>query len=954
MSEFDGLLLSPDYLDALFERYQNDPSSVSPELGNFLRAQGNLVDSSKDRQSNENNGARRSQEGTPVFLTNSGGLPAGVDKHKLDPGIQIYDLIHTFRQFGHLIADIDPLGQQPTSHPFLELEEFGFTEADLDTKVACDGFANTPQATLQEYVDILKETYCGPIGVEFMDIASAEERKWLQARIEPPRNRQNLSAEKRRQLLHQIVQADTFEESLGRMYVGAKRFSLEGGTTLITLLQTLVEESSTAHDIEQIVIGMAHRGRLNVLAHVLQKPLKYMLAEFEERPQASTVQGYGDVKYHLGYSYDFEMEGGHPVHLSLAFNPSHLEAINPVIEGIVRAKQDRYGDGGMDKSVPVLVHGDAAFVGQGVVSETLVLGGLEGYKTGGTIHIIVNNQVGFTASPTETRSTLYASDAAKIARAPVFHVNADHPEAVHLVAQVALAYRQRFHKDVVIDLVCFRRHGHNELDDASYTQPVMSKLISQHGSVSRIYADKICNREPHLPKETREEMEAEVREQMAEARKEAKTLPEQFAQGFGGLWKGIKTFSGNWDSATAVDKANLDLIANALSKAPENFHWHKRLQKLVNQRTKQILGGDELDWACGEALALGSLLLEGTHVRFSGQDAGRGTFSHRHAIYSDQHTGQKYVPLNNISEDQAPLDIINSPLSEFAALGFEYGYAAANPWSLVVWEAQFGDFVNGAQVIIDQLITSAEHKWGRMCGLVMLLPHGYEGQGPEHSSARLERFLELCAENNLQVCNLSTPSQIFHALRRQIHRDFRKPLVVMSPKSLLRHPLAKSPIADFTSGQFLSVIDDEFCDAESVDRVLLCSGKIYYSLHTERQKRNVENVAIVRLEQIYPYPLDTVRGVLSQYPNAKKLVWVQEEPRNMGAWRNIHHRLESSLSEGMELLYVGRDSRAVPASGSHQLHQAEEQTLVDAALSVDSTNQVVRRGRMSKNVLLGS
>ena len=939
VSDLDGLLFSPDYLDALYQRYLEDPNGVDPKLAALFSSQSS--NSAKTPLSN----------GTPVFLTNGGGLPSGVAKSNLDPGIQIYDLIHTFRQFGHLIADIDPLGQHPDTHPFLELEEFGFTESDLDTTIACEGFANTPKATLREYIDILRETYCGPIGVEFMDVANAEERRWIQDRMEPPRNRQKLTTDKRRELLRQLVQADTFEETLGRMYVGAKRFSLEGGTTLITLMRTLLEEASVEHNIEQMVIGMAHRGRLNVLAHVMGKPLEYILAEFEERPQSTTVQGYGDVKYHLGYSQDFTAPGGKPDHLSLAFNPSHLEAINPVVEGIVRSKQDRAGADGKSRSVPVLVHGDAAFVGQGVVTETLVLGGLKGYETGGTIHIIVNNQVGFTASPSETRSTQYASDVSKTARAPVFHVNADHPEAVHLVGQIALAYRQRFHKDVVIDLICFRRHGHNELDDASYTQPVMSKLIRDHKSVSRIYADKIIDRAEHLPKSTRDEMEKEVRAEMQIAREKAKALPEQFAQRLGGLWKGLKAFDGDWSSDTAINQNQISAIGNSLSRAPDGFNWHKRLQKLVTERTRKIVDGEELDWACGEALAFGSLLMEGTPVRLSGQDAGRGTFSHRHAVYSDQSSGEKYIPLNSIQPKQAHFEVINSPLSEFAVLGFEYGYSSANPWSLVIWEAQFGDFANGAQVMIDQLIASAEHKWGRMSGLVMLLPHGYEGQGPEHSSARLERFLELCAENNLQVCNLSTPAQIFHALRRQIRRDFRKPLIVMSPKSLLRHPLAKSPTSDFLTGSFQTVIDDKNCSPNQVKRVLLCSGKIYYALEQSRAESKIDDVAIVRLEQLYPYPLDRVRQVLAGYSNLEKLVWVQEEPRNMGAWRNIVHRLESSKPDGVELQYVGRDSRAVPATGSHELHVVEEQALVHAALDGKATSQVVRRGRAAKQVL---
>jgi 2-oxoglutarate dehydrogenase E1 component len=922
----DALLLgNPEYADELYRRFRDDPDSVDPAWAALFRAL---------------DGAPAG--GPPPYLTASGALPEGVDPRAVAPGIQIYDVIHTYREYGHMVADIDPLGQAQRHHPFLDLSEFGFDERDLDIRVAAEGFHGPDSATVREYLDILRETYCGPIGVEYMDLMEKEQRDWLQARMEPIRNRPRYSDRKKRQLLEQLVWADGFEEQLQAMYPGTKRFSLEGGTTLITLLRETIEEASE-HEVDQVVIGMAHRGRLNVLANVLGKPLEYILAEFEGRPLAADMQGYGDVKYHLGYSNDFTAENGRLIHLSMAFNPSHLEIVDPVVEGIVRAKQDQQADRGRARVAPILIHGDAAFTGQGVVAETFTLSGLPGYETGGTVHIIVNNQVGFTADPEETRATRYASDIAKTVRAPVFHVNADHPEAVTLVARLALGFRQTFHRDVVIDLVCFRRHGHNEIDDPTYTQPMMSALIRKHPSASKIYAGKLAMADAVSEREY-QEMVRKVQSTMRSAREVARTMAEQKTQRLGGRWTGIKPAGGDWSAATAVSAERLQRIAAALTRAPEGFHWHQRLQRQMAERAASITEDRGIDWGAGEALAIGSLLLDGTAVRFTGQDVGRGTFSHRHAIYTDQRTGDRYVPLAHIDPEQAGLEIINSPLSEAAALGFEYGYSSADPWSLVIWEAQFGDFVNGAQVVIDQLIASAEYKWGRHSGLVMLLPHGYEGQGPEHSSARLERFLELCAEDNLQVCNFTSPAQYFHALRRQIRREFRKPLVVMSPKSLLRHAAAVSAIADFTDGRFQPAIDDSVADRAAVTRALMCSGKIYYALDAARTERDQRDVAIIRLEQLYPYPLAEVRDMLASYPNLRQLVWVQEEPRNMGAWRNLLHRFQQSLPDGVSLDYAGRDSRAAPATGSLEVHRKEEAELVDLALRSDVVGRrLVRR-----------
>lgn len=765
MATIDQLLLDPTFLDQLYRDYQRDQSSVDPQFAELF--------AELDREDRAD---------APTFARHAKALKS-LPEESIAPGIQIYSLVQTFREFGHLIADIDPLGQSIRQHPFLDLEQFGLSDADLDSVVSCEGYLGLESGTVRQHINVLMETYCGPIGVEYMDVVDKPQRDWLQAHMEPSRNRPVYAGARRARIAKNLIEADTFEQSLHKMYTGAKRFSLEGATTLITLLQTLIEEGAS-NDVDQVVLGMAHRGRLNVLANVMQKPLSHMLAEFEGRPIASELQGYGDVKYHSGYSADYVSPHGKKVHLSLAFNPSHLETVNPVVAGIVRAKQDLSTNPNRSSALPILIHGDAAFAGQGVVAETLMLSGLQGYSTRGTIHIIVNNQVGFTANPDESRSTRYASDIALSARAPVFHVNADHPECVAFIAQLALRYRQKFASDIVIDLVCFRRYGHNELDDASFTQPMMAKLIAKHEPVSKLYADRLLLDNHVSPAEV-EAMHSEAQAAMLKAREAARKMETQVSQRFGGIWRGITTAGSDWSSNTTVKKETLLKIAPTFTKAPDDFSWHKRLHRMMRRRTTSIFEDQPLDWGTVEALAFGSMLLEGTHIRLSGQDSGRGTFGHRHSIYTDQENGKRYVPLNHLGGKQGFFEVINSPLSEEAVLGFEFGYASADPWSLVIWEAQFGDFVNGAQVIIDQLIASAEYKWGRMNGLVMLLPHGYEGQGPEHSSARLERFLELCAERNMQVCNLTTPAQYFHALRRQMHRNFRKPLIIMSPKSLL-------------------------------------------------------------------------------------------------------------------------------------------------------------------------
>jgi 2-oxoglutarate dehydrogenase E1 component len=930
MPSLDAILrANPDYVDSLYRQFLEDPESVDPTWALFFagfqwKSDGIGAENGADRATIE------AANGRPIELTSSGAIPEGVVPTEA-AHLRCYDLVHTYREFGHLIADLDPLGRGSREHPVLALSEFGFTEADLDQIVECSAYKGMQKGTLAQFLGALKATYCGTIGVEYMDVADTDEREWLQTRMEPNRNDPGLSTDEKRAVLRQLLAADTFEETLQRRFPVAKRFSLEGGTTLIPLLTMIVEQAS-ASGVDELVMGMAHRGRLNVLAHVLGKPYEHLLAEFEDRPMPAEAQGYGDVKYHLGYSNDYQTSSGRNVHLGLAFNPSHLEAVNPIVQGNVRAKQQVFDDAERQRAIPVLIHGDAAFVAQGVVAETLMLSRLDAYRTGGTIHVIINNQVGFTTDPEEGRSTRYASDIAKTVHAPVFHVNGDDPEAAVHAARLAIGYRQEFQRDVVIDLICYRRHGHNELDDPTFTQPLMYELVKQHPSNSTVYATDLIE----AGVSTQEEVESIRSELVAEldaAHSAAQELPEQPLHKLGGIWKGLSMRSGDASSETAVPREMLERIARGLTTVPDGFNWHRRLKKLMQARAGMVLEDRDIDWGCGEALAIGSLLLEGTPVRFSGQDTGRGTFSHRHSIYIDQKSGEPYVPLNHLDPQQNVLHMINSPLSELAALGFEYGYSAADPWTLVVWEAQFGDFVNGAQVVIDQFLASGEHKWRRMSGLVMLLPHGYEGQGPEHSSARLERFLELCAEDNIQVCNLTTPAQLFHTLRRQIRRDFRKPLIIMSPKSLLRHKRAVSRISDFTNGGFQEILDEvELANPQAVRRLLVCSGKIYYSLIETRRARLIEDAAIVRVEQLYPFPSRALRHLVASYSNVQRVTWVQEEPKNMGAWRNIRHRLEENLPASVRLSYAGRPEAPSPATGMHTIHEKEEQTLIDQAL----------------------
>jgi 2-oxoglutarate dehydrogenase E1 component len=902
------LRANAEYVARLYEQYRQDPQSVDPSWALFFAG-------------------FEMGRAEPAPLRKVG--EAAVSTRQ----IGVYNLIHSYREIGHLIAKLDPLGDNPSDHPLLSPSEFGFSEAELDTIVVetptLKGFA---RGTLREVIERLRAIYCGTIGVEYMDTDDKEERIWFQERIEPTLNRPDLTADARKEVLYRLTQAESFEQFLQVKYLGQKRFSLEGGEALIPLLDALIQESVT-HGVEEIVMGMAHRGRLNVLAHVLRKPYEMIFAEFEGTRLPPHVPGDGDVKYHLGYSKDLVMPDGRKVHLSLCSNPSHLEAIDPVVEGIVRGKQYYMGDVNGSRVQPVVIHGDAAFCGQGIVAETLALTALPEYRTGGTIHIIINNQIGFTTSPPDYRPTRYPTDIAKFLHVPVLHVNADDPEAAVQAARLAAAYRARFRRDVFIDFVCYRRHGHNETDDPTFTQPVLYRKIQQHPSVRALYAEKLL-REGIVTQRELDEQAASLRETLEDALNYARDfMPRQQVFVFGGVWKGMRWAGDDWSARTAVPRETLEKIISAVQRAPAGFVVHPKIRKLYEQRAQMLQGEGEVDWACAEMLAFGSLLLEGTHVRLAGQDSGRGTFSQRHAVWHDVESDQNYVPLNHLAENQGRIAVIDTMLSELAVLGFEYGFSSADPRNLVLWEAQFGDFANNAQVIIDQFISSAESKWQKMSGLVLLLPHGYEGQGPEHSSARLERFLQLCAENNMQVCNLTTPAQYFHALRRQIHRNFRKPLVLMTPKSLLRHKLCVSPVADFTHGSFQTVLGDvDPIVPSKVRRVVLCSGKIFYDLLVARRERDIDDIAFVRVEQLYPFPEKELQAMIQQYPPRCEILWAQEEPWNMGAWPDMFRRLLRLVGTDRPILYAGRRAAASPATGSYKVHQSEEQEVVNAAL----------------------
>jgi 2-oxoglutarate dehydrogenase E1 component len=904
-----------DYIDRLLQQYQADPHSVTPEWRAFFAG--------------FEAGATRLSSITPAP-----GCPY-VSEEPCSLAVEVADLVHSYRELGHFVADLDPLGHKRPTHPLLDLSHFGLSQQELDNQVGRGGFLGETDGTLRDLIEKLRLTYCRTLGVQYMDISDKSQREWLQQRIEPVYNHPQLSEDERRAVLADLVAAQGFEEYLHTKFVGQKRFSLEGAESLVPMLNMLVERGAEL-GVEEMVLGSAHRGRLNVLAHVLHKPYETILSEFQGQVQSREHQGDGDVKYHLGYSQDRIARNARRVHLALSFNPSHLELVNPVVEGVVRAKQYYLSDGERTRVVPILIHGDAAFTGQGIVQETLGLSEMPYWRTGGTIHIIINNQIGFTTMPKQGRFTPYPTDIAKAIQAPVFHVNGDDPEAVVWAAKLAIAFRQQFHCDVMIDLWCYRRWGHNEADEPSFTQPLMYKEIESHPGARDVYAKQLLQQgkitEPEL-----QQITARLRERLdrAFAHSRQQDAVQRFTP-FGGIWKGMRRpVPGDWNIPTQVPIEMLQRIGESATRIPPGFHVHPKLQRLLTTRREMAEGKVAVDWGCAEMFALGTLVLEGVPVRMVGQDTQRGTFSHRHACLHDYENGKKYYPLANLSDKQAPIIIVNTMLSELAVLGFEYGFASADPRNLVIWEAQFGDFVNGAQPIIDQFLAAGESKWQKQCGLVMLLPHGYEGQGPEHSNAYIERFLSLCAENNLQVCQPSLPSQYFHLLRRQMLRKFRKPLVIFTPKSLLRNEASASNLEEFAQQSFQLVLDDPLSPPrEGVRRLLLCSGKAYYLLNAARIKQKVQSVAIVRVEQFYPWPQKELQAILAKYRNAEDVCWVQEEPRNRGAWTFMHERLEPMLPNGATLRYIGRDEAPSPATGSYRVHQIEEEEITGHALDI--------------------
>ncbi len=835
-------------------------------------------------------------------------------------------MVYVYRNAGHLQAHLDPLSEKPAAHPLLQLSQFGLSEADLNRTFDCSVFRGLGQATLRELKSALEETYCGSVGVEFLHIQDTAIRRWIEEKIEPRRMRPDLATRQKLRVLMTLHYAELFERFLHTRYQGQKRFSLEGAETLIPILDAIVEKGATL-DVKEFVLGMAHRGRLNVLANILHKPYQQLFAEFEDNFLPDSLDGDGDVKYHLGFSSDVTTSGGASVHISLTPNPSHLEAVDPVVEGRTRAKQRMQGDRERTQGIPLLLHGDAAFAGQGMVAETLNLANLEGYTTGGTIHVIVNNQIGFTTSPSDARSTTYCTDVAKMIQAPIFHVNCEDPEACVFLAELAMEFRQTFHRDVVIDMYCYRRHGHNEGDEPAFTQPILYQKIKNRPTASAIYTEKLIA-DGTLKREEAEEIQRQFQDKLNAAQKEMRKSPpgRRGMKSFGGVWKALQPRYDDKPAMTAVSHDDLKHVIDHITTVPADVAVNPKITRLLEHRREIVHAGKGIDWSTAEALAFGTLVSEGISIRFTGQDTRRGTFSQRHATLSDANTGQRYVPLKALAKPPTFFGIYDSMLSEQAVLGFEFGFSLDAPNTLVLWEAQFGDFANGAQTIIDQFIVCSESKWQRSSGLVMLLPHGYEGQGPEHSSARLERFLQMCAEDNTQVCNLTTPGQYFHVLRRQVKRDFRKPLILMTPKSLLRHKDCVSSADEFTAMVFREVIDDVATRPERVRRVLLCSGKVYYDLI---EKQPGEDIAVVRVEQLYPFPEAQLRTTLNRYRKAE-IVWVQEESQNMGAWSFIEPRLRAM---GYNVVYVGRDASASPAVGSLKIHQREQAELVEAALN---------------------
>ncbi len=922
--------LSLGFIEEMYAAYQQDPTSVSADWRRYFKALGN----------GHGNGHGRSALPTqlgPSFKPRSVFDPGGDSgavhgaAREIETALlqdRVDQLVRAYRVRGHMVANIDPLGMPRPHLPELDPEYYGFSEADMDRPFSTDTIRGPDILTLRTILDRLRNTYCRSIGVQFMHMDDLSVRHWLQDRMEESENRLKLSKQEQLRILTRLTDAVIFEEFIQKRFTGAKSFSLEGAESLIPLLDLAIEKSGD-QGIREVVFGMAHRGRLNVLANIMCKSPQEIFREFADLDPKLHL-GRGDVKYHLGYSNDWITAARHKVHLSLCFNPSHLEFVSPVAIGRTRAKQDRLGDTKRSHTLTMLIHGDAAFAGEGVVQETFNLSQLEGYRTGGTFHVVLNNQIGFVTSPSEGRSSTYATDVAKMLQIPIFHVNGEDPEAVAFVVRLALDFRHQFQRDVVIDMYCYRRRGHNESDEPSFTHPVLYRTIEKRESVRDSYLEHLLK----LGEITREEADRIAKEQTRLLDEELSVAKsdEYVArpQTHPGVWKG---YVGGRDQDvkevdTSMQPAQLSELLLAQTRLPADFKPHPKIERILESRREMARGEKALDWAAAEALAIASLAADGYRIRLSGQDSTRGTFSQRHAVLHDYEDGHRYTPLQHVAKGQAPVEIINSPLSEAGVLGFEYGYSLDCPNGLVLWEAQFGDFVNAAQVIIDQFIASAETKWKRLSGLVMLLPHGFEGMGPEHSSARLERFLALSAECNLQIINPTTPAQYYHALRRQILRPIRKPLVVMTPKSLLRHAHAVSTLAECAAGRWEKVIPDDNPERPGVEGVLMCSGKIYYELAKEREDLKRHDVAIVRMEQLYPLPFDRLKAALAPYRDGTPVYWVQEEPENMGAWRFLLARFGGELFDRLPFSGIYRRGSPSPATGSASAHRMEQKELL--------------------------
>ena len=925
------------YVEELYESYLHDPASVADHWRDYFDnvKQVPAVDGSSRTDIAHGpivaSFAERAKQGPIRTISDSADSEMGRKR------VAVQQLIAAYRNVGNRWANTDPLKRTERQDiPELDPAFYGFTDGDMDIVFnTSNTFFGRAEMSLRDLLQALRETYCGTIGAEYMFITDQKIKKWWQEKLESIRSKPSFNVDKKRQILDRITAAEGLERYLQAKYVGQKRFSLEGGESFIACMDELIHEAG-AKGVQEIVIGMAHRGRLNVLINTLGKMPKDLFAEFEHKGPETLPAG--DVKYHQGFSSDISTPTG-PVHVSLSFNPSHLEIVNPVVEGSARARMDRRGDVLGQQVLPVLVHGDAAIAGQGVMQETLAMAEVRGYSTGGTVHIVINNQIGFTTSdPRDLRSSLYCTDIMKIIDAPVLHVNGDDPEAVVLATQLAIEFRTQFHKDVAIDIVCFRKLGHNEQDTPSMTQPLMYKIIAAHPGTRKLYGDKL-EAEGTLPVGTGDQMVKDYRAAMDAGKQTSDPVLSNYKGKFSVDWSPFLNKKWTDEADTAIPLTEWKRLAERVSTAREGFKVHPLVEKVLNDRAAMGRGETNVDWGMGEHMAFASLVASGYPVRLSGEDSGRGTFTHRHAVLHNQNrekwdTGV-YIPLRHIAKDQAPFLVIDSILSEEAVLGFEYGYASAEPNTLTIWEAQFGDFANGAQVVIDQFIASGEVKWGRANGLVMMLPHGYEGQGPEHSSARLERFMQLCADTNMQVIQPTTASQIFHVLRRQMIRQFRKPLILMTPKSLLRNKEAASPLSEFTKGGFQTVLGerDDTIDAKQVTRLIMCSGKVYYDLVKQRAERKIADAAIIRLEQLYPFPHKALTAELKKYPKLEEVVWCQDEPQNQGAWFFVQHNILENMSDGTKLAYAGRPASASPACGYAHLHQEQQKSLLNTAFA---------------------